>query len=293
MARPAKETVDYFPHTTTHGSTMFILEEQWGNDGYAFWFKMLEMLGAKPGLHIDTNKPKDWKFLLAKTRVTEVSATEILDCLSELEAIDPDLWGVGVIYSQKFVDGVKSAFEKRKGFIPTKTQLMESFRVGNPPASGVSGGNPAEETGKGKERERKGNKKGSDNSGESSCATWRDSFDNDLIEFVESFQKHIREEVGKRAPDPTEALFKSATKTVDKLIRLDGHSLEEIKSVMRWAVKDDFWQTNALSLASLRKKTDGLTKFQKILSSKEAESRPRSGGRVKRDNEVFQDYECV
>lgn len=157
----------------------------------------------------------------------------------------------------------------------------------------TSGWQPSDAPEESRGEQRREEKNSPDNSAESSCATWRDSFDNDLIEFVESFQKHIREEVGKRAPDPTEALFKSATKTVDKLIRLDGHSLEEIRSVMRWAVKDDFWQTNALSLASLRKKTDGLTKFQKILSSKEAESRPRSGGRVKRDNEVFQDYECV
>ena len=133
----------------------------------------------------------------------------------------------------------------------------------------------------------------SDNSVEQSAPTWREKFDQDMIEFVESFQRHIREEVGKRAPKPEEALYKKASEQVDKLIRLDGHSLDEIKSAMRWAVTDDFWQTNALSLASLRKKTDGLTKFQKILSSKEAESRPRSGSRVSRESNVLKDYECI
>jgi hypothetical protein len=253
---------------------MFILEEQWGNDGYAFWFKMLEMLGAKPGLHIDTNKPKNWKFLLAKTRVTEVSATEILDCLSELEAIDPDLWGVGVIYSQKFVDGVKSAFEKRKGFIPSKTQLMESFRRGNPPTSDISGGNPAEETGKGKERERKGNKKGSDNSGEKSAPPWREKFAPEVVEFVEQFQGYVAQTQGAKAPKVNDTLLKTCADTVEKLTRIDSHSLTTVVDVMRWAVADEFWSSNVLSLASLRKKKEagGQTKFQKILAAYERTS---------------------
>ena len=46
MARPAKLTVDYFPHIINQGKTIFIIENNYGNDGYAFWFKLLELLGA-------------------------------------------------------------------------------------------------------------------------------------------------------------------------------------------------------------------------------------------------------
>lgn len=45
MARPTKTSVDYFPHMTHSGKTIAILEARWGNDGYAFWFKLLELLG--------------------------------------------------------------------------------------------------------------------------------------------------------------------------------------------------------------------------------------------------------
>ena len=45
MARPRKQTVDYFPHYCKCGRTIFILENRFGNDGYAFWFKLLEILG--------------------------------------------------------------------------------------------------------------------------------------------------------------------------------------------------------------------------------------------------------
>ena len=56
MTRPMKKGVDYFPHACVHGQTMFILEQRWGNDGYAFWFKLLEMLGTTEG-HFRHPKP--------------------------------------------------------------------------------------------------------------------------------------------------------------------------------------------------------------------------------------------
>lgn len=53
MARPTKETVDYFPHFVKCGRTIFILESKYGNDGYAFWFKLLEILGDTEGHYYD------------------------------------------------------------------------------------------------------------------------------------------------------------------------------------------------------------------------------------------------
>ncbi len=39
MARPLKQTVDYFPHDShaSDSKTLFILESKFGNDGYAFY----------------------------------------------------------------------------------------------------------------------------------------------------------------------------------------------------------------------------------------------------------------
>ena len=68
MARPIKNKVDYFPHVTQTGKTIAILEARWGNDGYAFWFKTLELLGSSEGFSYDCNKLSDWEYLLSKTR---------------------------------------------------------------------------------------------------------------------------------------------------------------------------------------------------------------------------------
>ena len=64
MGRPGKIIVDYFPHVTQPGKTMSILESGWGNDGYAFWFKLLELLGTTHGFCYDCHNPSDWEYLL-------------------------------------------------------------------------------------------------------------------------------------------------------------------------------------------------------------------------------------
>jgi len=121
MARPRKQTVDYFPHSCTHKTTIFILEQRYGNDGYAFWFKLLEMLGQADGHYLDLNKPATWEFLQSKTRLSNGSCGEIIDLLARLEAIDPDLWAQNkVVWCQKFVDGISEVYRNRRVETPAR-----------------------------------------------------------------------------------------------------------------------------------------------------------------------------
>ena len=158
MGRRGKVKVDYFPHVTQTGMTIDILQSRWGNDGYAFWFKLLELLGNAQGFCYHCNSAPEWEYLLARTRVTAEVATAILDKLAEIEAIDAELWGEKWVWSDNFVAGVAPAFEKRKGELPQKPD----FRSRNHGDSRVSvtgsevlGGAAAiagPETGKGEER---------------------------------------------------------------------------------------------------------------------------------------------
>lgn len=120
MARPKKETVDYFPHFTNSGKTLYILEGEFGNDGYAFWFKLLELLGSSDGHVYNCRNTPSWKFLLAKTKVDEDTASKILDTLAELEAIDQELWKYKVIWSDNFVDNLQPVYSNRKTQLPNK-----------------------------------------------------------------------------------------------------------------------------------------------------------------------------
>jgi len=61
VARHKKFTVDYFPHSCTHGRTMQIIKTKYGNDGRAFWWTLLEILGNTTGHYYDINET-DGKF---------------------------------------------------------------------------------------------------------------------------------------------------------------------------------------------------------------------------------------
>ena len=121
MARPKKQVVDYFPHMCNHKKTIYILEQKYGNNGYAFWFKLLEMLGNTEGHFLNLNDATTWEFLQAKTHIEESLCTEILDLLSKLEAIDSELWEEEkIVWSQNFVDGITDAYKNRRVEIPVK-----------------------------------------------------------------------------------------------------------------------------------------------------------------------------
>ena len=120
MARPIKNTVDYFPHIIQNGKTIFILESKYGNDGYAFWFKLLELLGSSHNQVYDYNNPADWEFLLAKTKVSEEMANSILKTLADLEAIDKELLKKKLIWCENFIKGIEDVYKRRKVDIPKK-----------------------------------------------------------------------------------------------------------------------------------------------------------------------------
>ncbi len=147
MARPTKTSVDYFPHMTHSGKTIAILEARWGNDGYAFWFKLLELLGDSSDFSFNCSRSADWEYLLSKTRVTEPVARAILDKLAEVEAIDAACWQQNIVWSDNFCRNLEPVFEKRKGQKPQKPEFPQQklaaadisgdFRDGNSAAAAI------------------------------------------------------------------------------------------------------------------------------------------------------------
>lgn len=129
MARPKKGTVDYFPHYVHHGKTLYILENLYGNDGYAFFYKLLEVLADSDGHFYDCRDATAWEFLQAKTRTDEVSTCSILDKLSNMGIIDPELWKIRVIWMETFVHSVKDVYVNRRVSTPTKPNVSEFLHV--------------------------------------------------------------------------------------------------------------------------------------------------------------------
>lgn len=115
MGRPRKQTVDYFPHfVSTDSRTKFILEQSWGNDGYAFWFKLLELLGRSEGHYYDCSATANEKYLVALMKLDKDTISEILEVLADLGNIDKELWEERkVIWCQSLVDNLQDVYSKR------------------------------------------------------------------------------------------------------------------------------------------------------------------------------------
>ena len=120
MARPPKKTIDYFPHIIKKGKTMTILENKYGNDGYAFWFKLLEILGSTDGHYYVYDGVLNKEFLHAETRLDEVTVCSILDLLANLNAIDQELWSKKIIWSDNFVENISCVYIRRTIPVPQK-----------------------------------------------------------------------------------------------------------------------------------------------------------------------------
>ena len=73
MPRPRKEGMDYFPHDTDAASDEKVeaLRLLFGNDGYAFYFILLERIYRTSGAELDISAPETRQILARKIGVTD------------------------------------------------------------------------------------------------------------------------------------------------------------------------------------------------------------------------------
>jgi len=80
MARPQKEGLDYFPHDTdaVNDEKLEALRALHGNDGYAFYFILLERIYRSPNMEIDISDAETIQVLARKVSVTTEKFEEIM-----------------------------------------------------------------------------------------------------------------------------------------------------------------------------------------------------------------------
>lgn len=125
MGRKQSNTVDYFPHYVDQGRTVYILRSQFGNNGYAFWYQLLECLCETENHYYDCHEQPAWQYLLARTGVDEETATAILNILVTLQKIDPELWEKRIIWCSNLVRNLGEVYRKRQRPLPQKPSTNE------------------------------------------------------------------------------------------------------------------------------------------------------------------------
>ncbi|MBU2249798.1 MAG: DUF4373 domain-containing protein [Gammaproteobacteria bacterium] len=124
MGRRLTNTVEYFPHTAEQGKTLFILKGRWGNNGYAFWFQLLELLCTTENHYYDCRSEDDWQYLVSRMALEEDTCTEILDLLAKLNKIDKELWATKVVWCENLVSNLEDVYRRRGRPRPNRPTIL-------------------------------------------------------------------------------------------------------------------------------------------------------------------------
>ena len=124
IGRTEKRNADYFPHYVHNSKTIRLLQSKFGNDGYAVWFKILELC-AHADEHLgDLKEEIDVLDFSDYALVDELKLLEIIKFLIKLGQIDEGIWiHSRKIWIQGLADNLKPLYEKRVGEVPEKPIL--------------------------------------------------------------------------------------------------------------------------------------------------------------------------
>jgi hypothetical protein len=117
MARPKKQGLDYFPHDTDamNDEKLEIMQLLYGNDGYAFYFKMLERIYRSPELMLDISDAETKKVMIKKCDVDEMMFDMMMQSCIKHGLFDASLFHEhGLITSDGIIKRAEIVLSKRQ-----------------------------------------------------------------------------------------------------------------------------------------------------------------------------------
>ena len=116
MARPRKEGLDYFPHDTdaVNDEKVESLRALYGNDGYAFYFILLERIYRSPNCQLVVSDAETTQILARKVGVTDEKFTEMLQTALKRGCFNSELFKEkGILTSNGIAKRANAVMEKR------------------------------------------------------------------------------------------------------------------------------------------------------------------------------------
>jgi hypothetical protein len=226
-----------------HGKTLFIIESKFGNDGYAAWFKILEMLGKSENHYIDCRNETDWEFMAAKIKLMSTSLNDIIDLLAKLNAINPILWNNKIIWSENFIKNIEDAYKRRNNKCMYFDEIVALTGINVNINSNNADINTQRKVKDTKVKDTK----------------VKDIIQNKEVLDLNEFSKVYFDEkfIGEKSLD----IF-------DKLMRIDGYTKDQIMQAIKFGRGDPFWSSNFLSPQKLRNKNKDGVKYIDVFLAK-------------------------
>ena len=140
MARPKKEGMDYFPHDTdaVNDEKIEALRLLYGNDGYAFYFILLERIYRTKEFELDVSDAETQQILARKVGVNLEVFQQMLETSLKRGCFDREEYeNRGVLTSE--------GIQKRAGVVVEKREKMRN-KYRNDKVSEVSDAETTQET---------------------------------------------------------------------------------------------------------------------------------------------------
>jgi len=241
MARPERNNVDYFPFYCKEGKAMFVIEQRFGNDGFATWVKILRALATTNFHYLDLSNPFDLEFLATKCNIDSNKLIKIIDLLVSADEFDSELWNTKkIIWSDKFIESIQDAYKRRGNNCPNKDTLIQLLEGKCITFTQQKGNNVCNNT-QSKVNKSKVNK--------SKVKDGEFSFENSLIEY--GFKKELVEDwlivrKNKKATNSITA-FKRFISEIEKVPLVPINDLLEICVSKSWSGFEAEWLNNLKS----------------------------------------------
>lgn len=127
--RPKKLTLDFFLHDAKASDDLKIqkLERRHKCEGYATFFKLLELLCQNDGMKLDLNDPEDIDLLAQKFHLRDAAhLTTIIQYCAQIGLFDKQLWeGDRTIFSQTLYQRYLNRLEDRKAAAARKQRAAD------------------------------------------------------------------------------------------------------------------------------------------------------------------------
>lgn len=256
MARPRKEGMDYFPHDTDASSDEKIeaLRSVYGNDGYAFYFILLERIYRTSNAELDISKPIMLASVASKVGVSKDRFSEILEAAFDLELFSRQDYEERKVITSR---GIKKRFAEvnklRDRWRKNKEKKTEVFHAENDVENGTE--NTVENIGKtGESKEKKSKEK--ENKNNTSSRRKSKIYDEQSVHYQLALRLFNR--IRENNPDFKEPNLQKWADDIRLMMERDKRTEQQIAYLIDWCQQDSFWKANILSPAKLRKQFDHL-----------------------------------
>lgn len=236
MARPKKEGMDYFPHDTdaVNDEKIEALRLLYGNDGYAFYFILLERIYRTKGFELDVSDAETIQILSGKVGVTVERFNQILETSLKRGCFDKQAYKKKKVLTS---DGIK----KRANVVVEKRVKMRDKYQQN--KGDVSDAETTPETRQSKVKKSKEK--------ESSITPQKQVFNEDSIYL--KLSKRLSDSIKNNLPEHKDPDFQKWADDMRKIIEIDKRNPIQVKQVIEWVQNDSFWWKNIMSPSKLRK----------------------------------------